>query len=323
MKTMKTFLLLTIAAFSVVTARPQFTQNFDGSMSSLTGNCWQLTSMNHSSDGVVSPINGAGSLYSAPPVNNSSTRDINTPYLDINSTSFTVSFSYQLSSSLNAAKTRTIEVGLQNAAGVFTSLQTINMNSSSPTTVQNFNQTFTLASTTVSRLVIKLGGSTGAGNVRLIFDDLTASANAYYGNSSPCNTAPVAVNDVFNGTIGSSLSGNVITNDNDANGETIKSTIILTSPDGTVVLNQSGSFTFTPNSGFIGSTTSFTYNLVDAGYDPLTSNTATVTLNFFSNIISLPVKLISFDAKYNKPNVTLSWSTAMEKNFSHFVGEYS
>lgn len=37
----------------------------------------------------------------------------------------------------------------------------------------------------------------------------------------------------------------------------------------------------------------------------------------------LPIKLISFDAKYVKPNVVLNWSTAQEKNFSHFVLEQS
>ncbi|MES1197937.1 MAG: T9SS type A sorting domain-containing protein [Chitinophagaceae bacterium] len=37
--------------------------------------------------------------------------------------------------------------------------------------------------------------------------------------------------------------------------------------------------------------------------------------------IILPIKLINFDAKYTKPNVTLNWSTAMETNFSHFVIE--
>jgi hypothetical protein len=320
---MKTILLFFAATITLVTAKAQFTENFDNSsIASLSSNCWPLVAMNHSSDGVVPPINGTGSLYSEPPVSAVSTRVISTPYLNINSTSFTVSFNYKLSSNLNGSQTRTIEVGLQNAAGVFTSLNIITLDKNSPTTVQNFNQAFTLASTTTSRLVIKLGGNAGGGSVRLIFDDLYASANANYGNSSPCNSAPVAVDDLFSAPIGSVVSGNVLTNDSDPNGEAIKSSIVITSADGTVVLNQNGSFTFTPSAGFSGASTTFTYNLLDAGFDPLTSNTATVTINFFA-ASPLPIKLLSFDAKYNKPNVTLNWSTAMEKNFSHFEIEYS
>ncbi|HKB44087.1 MAG TPA: T9SS type A sorting domain-containing protein, partial [Chitinophagaceae bacterium] len=130
------------------------------------------------------------------------------------------------------------------------------------------------------------------------------------------------VNDVFSGPIGSVVSGNVITNDNEPDGETMTPSIVATSPDGVVVLNSNGSFTFTPNPGFTGSTTTFTYKLNDGGFSPLNSNIATVTINFFA-ASPLPVKLLNFDAKYNKPNVTLNWSTAMEKNFSHFEIEYS
>src|SRR5258706_10192111 len=137
MKTMKTILLFFAATITLVSAKAQFTENFDNSnISSLSGNCWQFVGINHTSDGVESSINGAGSLYSDPPVSASSTRDIKTPYLNINSTVFNVSFKYQLSGSLPASKTRTIEVGLQDAAGVFTSLDIITLNSSSPITAQ-------------------------------------------------------------------------------------------------------------------------------------------------------------------------------------------
>ena len=319
---MKTFLLLMATTFALLTGKAQFTENFDNSsIASLSGNCWQFVTIHHSSDGVVSPINGTGSLYSNHAASPGNSQDIITPYLNINSTSFNVSFSYKLSAKLVGLQIRTIEVGLQNAAGVFTSLNLTTLDKNSPITVQSFNQTFTLASTTVSRLVIKLGADFGGNVSFLTFDDLSASANAYYGNSSACNSSPAAVNDVFSGPIGSTITGNVLTNDSDPNAETIKSSIVVTSADGTVVLNQNGSFTFTPNPGFIGASTTFTYNLLDAGFDPLTSNAATVTLNFFANS-PLPVKLLNFDAKYNKPNVTLNWSTAMEKNFSHFEIEY-
>ena len=318
MKMMKTTLLL-IAAFAVVSAKAQpFQQHFEGSANSLSGNCWTISGLITTSD-PSDVIHGQGSIYSNPPTSGI-TRDITTPVLNITSNSLTVSFNYKVSSQINGNATRTIEVGLIDVNGNFTSLQTVTMDKNSPTTVQTFNQTFTVA-TGVEKLVLKLGGGDGDGNSRLIIDDLTTSAAALYG-SGVCNSAPVAVNDIFFGAIGAAATGNVITNDNEPNGETMTASIVQNSNDGNVVLNSNGTFVFTPRANFTGNSTTFTYKLADNGFDPMTSNTATVTINFFANI-PLPVKLISFDAKYTKPNVTLSWSTAMEKNFSHFVIEYS
>ena len=196
------------------------------------------------------------------------------------------------------------------------------MDKNTPVTVQSFNQTFTLASTAPLKLVLRIGGSTGDGNSRVIFDDVTANATPYYSGGS-CNTAPVAADDTFNGTIGLPLSGNVMTNDNDANGEAMTSSVVVTSLDGSVVLNADGSFTFTPNPGFTGTSTTFTYQLLDNGFSPASSNIATVTLNF-SAPISLPVKLISFTAQLTSDSkVDLKWSTATEINASHFVIERS
>jgi Secretion system C-terminal sorting domain/Bacterial Ig domain len=317
---MKTLLLLFATTFVLVSAKAQFTQNFEGSESSLTGNCWTLSGINITND-PADVITGSGSIYTNPPTSGV-TRDITSPALNITSTSFTVSFNYKVSSKISGLATRTIEVGIVDVSGNFTSLQTIIMDNNSPTTVQNFNQTFTLASTGVKKLVLKLGGASGDGNSRLIIDNIWANVNAMYG-SGTCNSAPIAVNDLLSGVTGAIVTGNVITNDNEPNGEVMTSFIVQNSNDGNVVLNSNGTFTFTPRAGFTGSSTTFTYKLVDNGFDPLTSNTATVTINFFANASTLPVKLISFDAKYNKPNVTLNWSTAMEKNFSHFVVEYS
>ncbi len=317
---MKTFVLFIAAMISLSSAKGQFTQNFEGTESSLTSNCWILTGI-YTTTAPADVITGNGSMYTNPPTNGSSTRDITSPALNITNTSFTVSFNYKVSSRINGNATRTIEVGLLNAAGNFTSLYTIAMDRNSPTSVLNFNQTFTLASPGVRRLVMKLGGANGDGNSRLIFDDLAANAPAMYGTGT-CNSAPIAVNDVFSGPVGSLITGNILANDNDPNGETMTPSIITNSPDGVLALNFNGNFIFAPAIGFTGNQTTFTYRSNDGGLDPLNSNIATVTLNFTNNF-SLPVKLINFDAKYNKPDVTLNWSTAQEKNFSHFVLEQS
>ena len=317
---MKTFVLFIAALISLNSANGQFTQNFEGTESSLTGNCWTLSGI-YATTTAPDVITGIGSMYTNPPTNGSSTRDIISPALNVINANFTVSFNYKVSSRINGNATRTIEVGLLDVAGNFTSLSIIAMDRNSPTSVLNFNQTFTLASTGVKRLVLKLGGSTGDGNSRLIFDDLAANAPAMYGTGT-CNSAPIAVNDVYSGLVGSLITGNILANDNEPNGETMTPSIVATSPNGIIVLNTNGAFTFTPALGFLGNQTTFTYRSNDGGFDPLNSNIATVTMNFFTNG-SLPIKLINFDAKYNKPNVSLNWSTAQENNFSHFVLEQS
>ena len=316
---MKTILLFLTAIFSLITASAQYTQDFEGSENSLTGNCWGFTNVFKTTTDVIT---GTGSIYSQPPTNGSSTRDIMTPALNVTSISFSVSFKYKLSENLNGNGSRTIEVGLLDPAGIFTSLSFITLNSSSPTTVFDFNQTYTLASTGRRKLVIKAGGSIGSGNTRLIFDDLATNASPLYG-AGTCNSAPIAVNDVFDGTVGQPLSGNVMVNDNEPNGESMQSSLVVTSADGVLLLNSDGSFIFTPNPGFIGPVTTFTYRLTDNGFDPFVSNTGQVTINYPGSLI-LPLKLASFDVILNSENaIDVKWTTSSEKNVSHFSIEKS
>lgn len=317
------FTLLTAGALCLLSKSSfaQFSENFESNISSLSGICWQFIQMNHSSDGGVTPITGAGSLYSQPPTSGSSTRDITTPYLNI-STSLQISFNYKLSSVLNGNATRTIEIGVTDSLGNFTSLHSVTMDRHTPAATQSYNNTFTLASASVKRLTFRLGGSTGDGNSRLLFDDLYTNAGAHYGPAATCNSAPVAIDDTLTGITGNQVMGNVITNDNDPNGEFIRSTIVATSPDGTVVLQTDGTFTFTPNPGFTGSVTTFTYQLADAGYNPMTSNTATVTINF-SVAIVLPIKLVNFQGNLNNNLATLRWEVSENKNAKRFEIEKS
>jgi hypothetical protein len=316
---MKTTVLLFALAFSL-TAKAQFSQNFDGSVNNLTSNCWTINGGSGTTD-VSNVIAGSGSILFNPSPTPSVVQEISTPALEITNTTFTVAFKYKLSNGLNPNATRSINVGLTDVNGVFTSLAIINLDNNTPTSSLSYSQSFTLASTGARRLTIKFSGDGGDGNARVIFDDLSVNASAKYGTGT-CNAAPVAVNDTYSAVNGSVVTGNLVTNDSEPNGESITASVVLTSADGTVVLNSNGSFTFTPSPSFTGAQTTFTYRLQDNGFTPLFSNTATVTINYFVNI-PLPVKLISFNAKYSKPNAAITWSTAQEMNFSHFVLEQS
>ena len=260
-------------------------------------------------------------MYTNPPVTATATRDLITPALDITSTSLTISFNYKVTANLNGSAVRTIEIGLLDVNGNYTYLHLITMGAGTTPVVQSFSQTFPLLSTGERRVVIKLGGNNGAGSSRLVFDDLYVSASALYGTGT-CNSNPIAVDDTFNGTVGLPYSGTVITNDSEPNGEAMIAAIIANSPDGNVVLHQDGTFTFTPNPGFTGSSTTFTYQLSDDGFSPLNSNIATVTINF-SIGATLPVVLKYFTAQLINNKVDLKWATATEINASHFVIERS
>jgi len=304
MKKISTLCAILILTF-VTKSFGQYIQNFDAS-NSLTSGCSIVANTDRTTTtGEV--INGSGSLFSNPPVNGSGTRDYATPYLNIVSNSFTVSFNYKLNENLNGQATRTIEIGLLDKNGVYTSLNTILMDKDNDPTVSTpYSQTFT-AATGAKRLVIKMAGAQGNGGVRIIMDDLVASANPYYTLSGTCNTAPSIQNDLYT-TIGVAVynGSTVLANDTDPNGETLSAPIIATqSPDGNVVLNADGTFTFTPKAGFKGTSTSFTYTVSDNGYD-VASGTATVTINFSSGI-TLPVRFVNFQGSLVNNKVQLNW----------------
>jgi uncharacterized repeat protein (TIGR01451 family) len=87
---------------------------------------------------------------------------------------------------------------------------------------------------------------------------------------------PVANDDTTIVSEGALVSGTVVGNDTQGNGPGIFS-LVSGSANGTLVLNPNGTFTFTPNPGFVGTTT-FVYQLCDSDVPP-DCDTATVTLN--------------------------------------------
>jgi len=314
---MKTVLLSLAAIFVLVSAKAQYSQNFEGTDADLTGNCWTMTNVHVTNS---NPITGTGSILTQPLMGNA-VKELRTPALNITSGSVTVSFNYQLVNGLNGNATRTLELGLISPSGVFTLLDVINFNNSSPTTVTNYSNSFTV-SNGWTKFALRASGWAGPGTARLMFDDFSINATPLYG-SGVCNSAPVAVDDIYTALIGATVSGNLMSNDNEPNGESMTAAIVANSPDGTLVLNPNGSFVFTPNVGFTGTVATFTYQLTDSGFDPFSSNVGLVTINF-SAVGSLPVTLVSFTAALNSSNeVDIKWTTSWEKNVSHFAIERS
>jgi len=308
--------LVMATLFFAANATAQFSQNFDQPVSGLSSNCWTINQVEHTTTS-ADVINGTGSAYTNPPTSSSGERSISTPFLNVTSTTLTVSFKYKTSNKISGNATRTLNIGLVDGNGVFTSLQVITMDKNSPTTVQTLSATYNLSSTGVYRFQIRVGGATGDGNSRIILDDLNISASAYYGPTNHCNPAGIAVNDTYNAGSISAVSGNVITNDQIPGDGEIYAAVLVTPPaSGTLVVNSNGTFTFTPGETFTGGPVTFTYQLVDNGYAPATSNIATVTINYPAPML-LPVILRNFSATLKNAAVEISWVVD-----NSFEGEY-
>lgn len=114
----------------------------------------------------------------------------------------------------------------------------------------------------------------------------------------PTNAAPVAADDRFATTAGKAASGNVLTNDRDADGDQLTAALAAGPENGKLTLNADGRFVYTPDAGFVGSD-SFTYvvddgsrtdkgrvsltvanddGIGDAGDDPLIRRAGTITV---------------------------------------------
>ena len=81
---------------------------------------------------------------------------------------------------------------------------------------------------------------------------------------NPVNDAPVAVNDSVTTMQGTAVSGNVLTNDTDAenHGLTVTGYDAVSANGATVVFDDNGNYTYTPATGFFGAD-SFTYTISD------------------------------------------------------------
>ncbi len=100
--------------------------------------------------------------------------------------------------------------------------------------------------------------------------------------TGPANDPPFAANDAGIGTVNQPIEGNVLANDTDPNGDPITVDVdsIVGPEHGSLVINEDGSYTYTPDPDFVG-VDSFTYDVCD---DSGACGTATVQLTVYNQL---------------------------------------
>ena len=104
----------------------------------------------------------------------------------------------------------------------------------------------------------------------------------------PPNQAPVAADDSVKTPAGTAVSGNVLTNDSDPDGDplVVTTTPVVPPAHGELVLNPDGTFTYTPAPGYAG-VDSFVYQVCDTEVPPLCDE-ATVYITIESPPVPMP-----------------------------------
>jgi hypothetical protein len=278
----------------------------------LQGNCWFFADFDVNRNGWAPKMEGDGAMVSGTGAVATERTGIYTPLLEIDANT-TVAFSYMFN--LPVSDRRWIRIYAANAddKAVFL-LDSVELTGSDNKTIYKYNKTLPATAAGLYKLYINYQGI--GGKERIAIDQLAISAPAHY--ASACNAAPVALKDRFAGTALHTASGNVLTNDHDADHEKLTAYLLNDSPDGSVELAKDGSFNFTPKPGFTGSSTHFSYKVCDNGYPALCSVTTNATIHFASRS-----SLVSFHAQYRKHAVDIDWNTAIGNNSDHFDVERS
>ena len=192
MKQILTLLTSGVLSLLSLSAKAQFTENFDtATIASLKNHCWVLNGVFTTSQ--VGEAISNTSIYTNPPVAPGVKIDLYTPILNVTSTSPTVKFDYKLNEALTGNATRTIQVGLVNLSGVLVICHSITMDASSTTNVQQYQHTFSPVTTGTYRVVLRVTGANGNGTVRLILDNVEVIDASLNNSSGSCVLVPIEV----------------------------------------------------------------------------------------------------------------------------------
>ena len=280
----------------------------------LQNKCWVLPQADINLNGWNPGIEGDGALVSSLGAGEQS--GVYTPMLQVPGNLY-ISFNYQFNISVPAG--HTLRLALANFDNtIYMELASVDMSGKNANTTYNYTSYFNNLPSGAYRVFVNFTDPDQS--TQIAIDQFYINIPTLY--PSGCNQAPVASSDAINGLDDHTASGNVLGNDYDANGEYFTAYLIANSPDGNVSLGSDGSFTFTPNAGFTGTSTSFTYQVCDNGFAPLCSPITSVTINFPSG--SLPARLVDFSASIDDDrNVNIRWVTTFEQGTDRFEIERS
>ncbi|MGS2741045.1 Ig-like domain-containing protein [Sinomicrobium sp. M5D2P17] len=131
------------------------------------------------------------------------------------------------------------------------------------------------------------GGNTGEGGGTMV------ELGQIQIDITPVNDPPVAVEDEVTTDENTPVTGNVLTNDTDIEGDALTASLVTAPVNGTVVLNADGSFIYTPNTNYNGPD-SLQYQVCDHGTPSLCDTTSVqFTIEAINNapVIAAPASI--------------------------------
>lgn len=314
-------LIATVVAITGVFA--QTTENFNSRPGTdltqvkgyLQSHCWQFHDFDINS-GWDPAIEGDGAMVSGTSASSTQNTGILSPQLSFNG-SIEISFKYKFSAMVTDRRWLKIYTTDGNN-NIVAQLDSIELTGDNNSTVYTYDKVLPANGSECYKVYINYQGING--DNRIAIDQLSMGASTCFAGG--CNQPPVAVDDFFGGADDHSATGNVLPNDYDPENDVITAQLITNSTDGMVDLQSYGTFTFTPNPGFKGQSTTFTYMVCDNGSPALCSDIATVTI-IFQTLGALPVTIVDFGAVYENNKVNVKWTTTFELNNDHFEVERS
>lgn len=325
-KLLLTCLLLTmLATLYASQAHSAFSENFNSRKGVptkilkgfLQKGCWTFRHFDINTDGWNPGIEGDGAMVSVAAADYLNAAGIFTPVLDVRDR-LNISFKYALSNALTRSA-RWINISLADANNQPLLLLDSFACKASGGAYHSYAKSFTIRYPGKYRLVLQYYGE--GGETRIGIDELIVSAlPAYRGG---CNTAPRAKDEVITGHSNRYATGFLFDNGEKAGRESLKAYVIKPSPDGRVVVNDDGSFLFTPHRDFAGDKASFTYKICEDGAGNLCSENATVWIKFPEEERRAKGMTEFLGAYKLNGNVELRWTTDEEDNLDYFELERS
>lgn len=144
-----------------------------------------------------------------------------------------------------------------------------------------------------------------SGGMTPIFGFDTGEVEDYAITLMASNQPPYAINDINNTTLNTAVTGNVLTNDWDPNGDalTVTTTPVSTPSHGTVTLSANGNYTYTPTTGYVGEDV-FSYQVCDNG-TPSLCDQAVVAIEIVSDTNDNNAPIANDDAVQTLMNIAI------------------